>query len=397
MSRQLPLLIILAVFLSGNPVAGDEETAATPADFKSANFVLHTDLGSEDAEELLTKLEAMLKIVSRYWGAPSRKTIECFVVDNPGNWPVGAFSPQVRGQLEQGGITLAQGVRQGRQFNMTAVVYASSQFGTPLHEAVHAYCYQTFGVTGPTWYAEGMAEMGNYWVDGDSSVNCPEYVIQFLKKSPRPTIEEITDADQQTGDGWRNYAWRWALCHFLVNNPNYQQRFRVLGANLLAGRTGSFERTFRTQKEELEFEFTFFLDHLANGFDVDRCHWNWQSKFREPRSERPISSKILADRGWQPSGAKIVSGTAYAITTEGQWSTSADEPEHGPAGDRQESGKLVATLFDVETLSEPFRLDPSLPFNAQASGQLFLRCEDDWTSLNDNTGQLTVSVGLVNQ
>ena len=222
-------LLLIALWPSGS--AADERGAATRADYKSANFILHTDLSREDAEELLTKLETMLEIVSRYWGAPSRKTIECYVVVMPDNWPDDVLPPQAKAQVRQGGITLAQGIRRGRQLDMTAVVYASAEFGTPLHEAVHAYCYQTFGVTGPTWYAEGMAEMGNYWVEGDSSVNCPEYVIEFLKQSPRPTIEQITDSDQNTGDGWRNYAWRWALCHFLVNNPNYQERFRVLGAN----------------------------------------------------------------------------------------------------------------------------------------------------------------------
>ncbi len=88
--------------------------------------------------------KAMLKIVSQYWGVPSRKKIECYVVVNSNNWPDDVLPPQAKAQVSQGGITLAQGIRQGRQLDMTAVVYASADFGTPLHEAVHAYCYQNY-------------------------------------------------------------------------------------------------------------------------------------------------------------------------------------------------------------------------------------------------------------
>lgn len=169
----------------------------------------------------------------------------------------------------------------------------------------------------------------------------------------------------------------------------------MLGANLLSGRGGSFERSFRSQQEELEFEFTFFLDHLERGFDVERCCWNWQKKFREPTSQRPITSTVRADRGWQPSGTKVIAGGTYQFECTGDWSISADAEEHGAEGNEQESGKLAGCLFDGESLSELFQIDPSMPFVAPAAGQLFLRCEDDWTSLSDNTGQLSVGISLM--
>ena len=51
----------------------------------------------------------------------------------------------------------------------------------PLHESVHGYCCQAFGRTGPQWYAEGAAEMGNYWVDGERGVNAYPWVIKYLR------------------------------------------------------------------------------------------------------------------------------------------------------------------------------------------------------------------------
>ncbi|MDG1894070.1 MAG: hypothetical protein P8J37_04095 [Fuerstiella sp.] len=269
-------LVCLLGFAAANCAVGQDQgnrtaDARRPDDYRSRNFLIHTDLAKDDADALLQKMETMLKIISRYWGAPNRKTIECYVVDDLDYWPSGSLSPQVRNTVRQGGITIAQGTRRGTQLNMNAIVYASNSYGTPQHEAVHAYCYQTFGVTGPTWYAEGMAELGNYWVEDDATVTAPDYVIQFLKNSPRRTLEEITDYRQRTGDGWQNYTWRWALCHFLVNNSNYYDRFRPMGVGFLTGRPSTFDRSFASQMEELEFEFRFFVDHLQRGFDVGRC------------------------------------------------------------------------------------------------------------------------------
>jgi hypothetical protein len=264
--------------------------------------------------------------------------------------------------------------------------------GTPQHEAVHAYCYHAFGVTGPTWYAEGMAEMGNYWVEGDASVNCPDYVIDFLRNDQRPTLDAITDSNQESGDGWRNYAWRWALCHFLVNNPNYQDRFRTLGATLLSGRGGSFERSFSSQRRELDFEFAFFLDHLERGFDVSRCRWDWKKSFREPKGSRSIRCVVQADQGWQPTGARLISGNIYQLTCAGLWSTAEDAADAAPAAAADTAGALVGCLMRDDRLSAPFLLTTTPAFLAPGDGELYVRCHDAWTSLHDNRGEVRLEL-----
>ena len=63
-----------------------------PRDVRSRNFVLHTDLNDKDAEELLERLETMLKLISSYWGQPNRKIIECYVVKDLKNWPPNSLS-----------------------------------------------------------------------------------------------------------------------------------------------------------------------------------------------------------------------------------------------------------------------------------------------------------------
>src|SRR5262245_40526370 len=61
--------------------AATDEGPPSPKLFKSANFHVMTDLPRDEAEELLKRLETMLKLVSAYWGRRNPRTIEMFVVD----------------------------------------------------------------------------------------------------------------------------------------------------------------------------------------------------------------------------------------------------------------------------------------------------------------------------
>lgn len=237
-----------------------------------------------------------------------------------------------------------------------------------------------------------MAEMGNYWVEGDSTVTAPEYVIQFLKRSKRKTLSEITDNDQRTGDGWKNYAWRWALCHFLVNNKNYSDRFRLIGVGFLTGKPASFDRAFESTMEELDFEFQFFIDHLERGFDVNRCAWNWKARFREQKGTRQIVAKIKADKGWQPSGLKVVKGNTYRFKSEGSWQTSDSAESVSADGEASGAAALTATIYDNHELASEFSLSADGTFTASQDGRLMLRCRDSWHELSDNSGTLTVEL-----
>ena len=214
-----------------------------PADFKSTHFLIHTDLPSKDAHELLRRLEVMLGLVAKYWGQPLNGTIEAYVVKDLANWPADSLDPAGRAKIETGaGITLVETLNQGRRtLAAKAVVYAVADHGTPQHEAVHAYCGQTFGRVGPLWYSEGMAEMGNYWRPNDASVRCPDYVIDYIRHSHPKSLAEILFEDgvdrpgrpvAATGDSWQNYAWRWALCQLLENNPNYSLAIPSVGLGL---------------------------------------------------------------------------------------------------------------------------------------------------------------------
>lgn len=400
-------LSLIAAVLFALPLRADAQPGRTnrrqaaettgPQTYSSRNFVVHTDLKAEEAKDLLERLETMLGLISTYWGQQNRKTIECFVVKDLERWPNGSLPPDgLQSILGQAGVTVSEGITNGQQTIVNAKVYAVADRGTPQHEAVHAYCAQTFGTTGPLWYSEGMAEMGQYWKAGDSSVNADPIVIEYLRKTEPKSLNEIVNGQEFTGDSWQNYAWRWALCHLLANNANYQKRFRPLGLAFLTKKNTSFEAVYGSMADEIIFEYLLFLKQLEPGYRVDLCSWDWGAKARPVRNRLTTNSKINAKAGWQPTKANLEEGKSYEFTTEGTWQLIENGPELTADGDEAGRGKLVGIIFDDYELSEEFEIGAYGEFTAPAAGHLFVRCRDEWGALSDNEGRIEFKIREAN-
>lgn len=431
----LVLSLVLASFSSlaaqnSRAKKGAQKDEAAIRHYKSRNFVVHTDLSKEEGKKLLERLETMLALVSKYFGRPNRKPIECYVVKDADKWPAGTIDPEgLASILSGGGVTKSQGFTLGARANVKAIVYAGADRGTPQHEAVHAYCAQTFGRTGPTWYSEGMAEVGKYFREEDKSVEIHPGVLRYLQTSEPKTLDEIVNSNEVTGDSWQNYAWRWALCHMLGNNPNYAKRFRPLGLSLLTDRKRlTFNNTYGPMAKEITFEYEFFLDHIEQGFRVDLCAWDWKTRFRKPRRSRSRRAKIDAGKGWQASGVLVEKDAEYEVEADGTWELAKalpeDEENEADAGEDEERtrtrrrssrrgssrepereteavdadgkpdgrGRLMGVIFSDYELSEPFELGAECTFKAPQDGQLFLRCREKWGQIAHNEGTITVRI-----
>jgi hypothetical protein len=380
---------------TASPLLAQRQREQQPAirNYTTKHFLVHTDLSEEEAKELMLRLETMIGYVAGYWGRPPSGVIECYVVKDLAKWPPGSLAPEGRAKVAQGaGITISQSVRIDNKFKAKAVVYAIADHGTPQHEAVHAYCSQAFGTTGPVWYAEGMAEIGQYWREGEVAVNAHPEVIRYLRGAELKELTDIVSPLQFTGDSWQNYAWRWALCYLLANNPNYADRFRPLGLALLAEQPVSFELTYGAMAQEITFEYEFFIEHLAKGYRADLTSWDWSAKFRPlQKTGRPISSRILAQRGWQPSSLEVTAGNEYAYRCSGTWKISKNGKPLTADGEMQENlGRLTAVTMKDFTLGEPFALGAEGTFIAPSDGKLYFRCRDRWNELADNSGRITV-------
>lgn len=399
-------MLAVLVVIAPNSLRAAEPAAAMPATFGSANFVVHTDLSPEEAKELLGRLETMLGLVSDYWRAPLKGQIECYVVKDLSKWPAGSIpSEDGRRQIEAGaGVTITEGQRLGNRVNFKSTVYATADRGTPQHEAVHAYCGQTFGTTGPVWYSEGMAELGQYWRADEKAVNCHPGVVDYIHSSPPKTLNEIVNGNEMTGDSWQNYAWRWALCHLLENHSTYQKPFHFLGSSLLTGGNATFEGVLGQHQQEISFEYLFFLRHFEIGYRVDLCEWDWKTKSRALSGAAKRTKKVDAGRGWQATQVDVVAGKKYEFAATGQWQTAEDAEPVGADGGRESAGRLVGVVLGdpavagaLPLLSEPFDLGAFGTFTAPADGQLFLRCRDAWGQIADNSGKLSVVIKIEGQ
>ena len=368
---------------------------------RSAHFTLHTDISDRQAQVLLAKLETMYELVSGYYQARPRNSIECYVVSDLKKWPAEQFDEEQREKiLGQAGVTMSSApmANNGRIRGPTkSVVYSCDDHGVAQHEAVHAFCGQTFGSPGPTWYAEGMAEMGQYWKKGNMAVDINPRVANYLATAKPQKLKEIVRLDQTTGDSWQNYSWRWVLCHLLASNPNYSKRFKQLGINLMkqgrdpAKRVDSFDNAFGPIADEISFEYDQFVENFGNGYRADLCVWDWKTKAKKLSGSRKVKTKVNAQAGWQATKAFLVGGTTYSYEASGNWQfePTGEVDADGSAGGQ---GRLVGVIFEDFKLGEPFELGVKGEFNAYSDGQLYVRCQDDWTSLGDNSGAIELKL-----
>lgn len=410
--------------LSDDPVS--------PRDVRSQHYLIRTDLSERKVRMLLDELETMVGLVSRYYGLPQPGMVQCFVVDDPAKWPADAIPPEALSKIKnKEGLTLSQtmvSTLAGR--NTKAIIYACSDFGVVRHEAVHAYCNLAFGSTGPTWYSEGMAEMGQYWEEGKREVDVNPRVIEFLRTTKEPKrLIEIVKEEQITGDSWQAYSWRWALCHLLANNPNYNRKFRDLGIGLMTSRPGvTFEAAYGRVSRQLIFEYDQFIKNVGNGYRTDLCAWRWKHRFKDLEGKGHVKVKVLAKAGWQPA-VNVEKGVAYDVIAKGEWQidgsgtkatadgvapgseTAADRSKTGQAskertggtagGTRKSAkdskatanpGRLLGVVRQDYSLGATIDLGAKASFVAPETGSLYLRCGEDWTRLGDNAGSITVYI-----
>ncbi len=282
----------------------------------------------------------------------------------------------------------------GNHGRAKSVVYASARSDVVRHEAVHAYCHQTFGRCGPVWYAEGMAEMGHYWKEGDFTVRVGQREIRFLRENPPISLAATLSSAQVTGDSWQNYASRWALCHFLINDPNYSPRFLALGRGILAGKDISFDQTYVATARELWFEYLLFLRHIDRGYRVDLCAWDWNKKFAYLRPGHAMTATVRAGRGWQPTGLTVSPGGKYDYLVTGNWRIASDVKATDVNGDDHGRGRLVGVLMKGYQLGPEFEVGGQGSLDLTAGGDLYLRCRNAWGDLADDSGRVSVRLKL---
>ena len=385
--------LFVALLLAAGSAMADEP--AVPAIYTSAHFHLQTDLARDEALSLLGRMESLLTALETFWGQRARGQADCRVVRDLDRWPDGLLSEDARKKVAAGvGLTDVEAVWRGAEFVRARVnLYATAAGDTPLHETVHAYFALAFGRPGPVWFAEGLAEEGRFWRPGRHGVHAPDHVIRHLRGHAPPPLDDVLSADAATGDDWQAYSTRWALCHLLVHHPAYSRDFRRLGLSMLGGKEKTFDDVFGDRRRRIEFEYAQFLVHIATGYRVDLCAWQWDAEFTPLADGDSRTARVLARGGWQPSGAIVRANQLYACRAAGQWRIS-ERLEGDADGGASGRGRLLGVVFHDDCLSEPFELGTSIAFTPPVDGQLWLRCGDDWGALADNSGEITATLSV---
>lgn len=380
---------------------GSKKDATGVADYRSKSFLIRTDLSPDEAKDLLKRLETMISLVEKYFERKLASPIGMIVVNDLQAWPsemVKQFEPSTLEVIEKrSGLTILDSKKFGaigQLFGTKAVIYATPTWGSPQHESIHAYCFLTFGRVGPRWYSEGMAEIGQYWADKKLGVDLHISILKYLQAGPPRELIDIVDSDTSSPPSREDHRWWWCLCHMMTNNPNYAAQFKSFGQGLMNGKETSFASVFGPVAKELSFEYQFFLSHIDQGYRVDLCAWDWKAKAPPCKGGSPFSSKIDANRGWQPARISVEAGQSYDYSISGTWKTSSDGKAVDANGANEGAGCLVGVTFDDYKLSEPFRLGTYGTFTPAQSGALMLRCEDKWNELADNTGKMQVRIKI---
>jgi hypothetical protein len=295
-----------------------------------------------------------------------------------------------------------------------------------VHEYVHCFMWVWMSERGqgrmPLWYLEGLAELfATHAIDAEGQVRfgvMPAASADFVglgriglvqgevAAGRLLTVSDMLELDGSQFAGNQQYAWSWAFCYFLAEHPRYRERFSQLVRESPHDLGAAFQRTFADDLAQLQAEWPLFVHGLDYGYDLVRA----AIEFRDGTRLRPSEKRacdVAADRGWQSSGVRVEAGRTYEITTSGTF-TLAQQPkpwlsDAGGVSIRYLGGRPLGMLLAAvhveatEDTAQPSLLDDvavgrERRFIPKASGTLYLRLNDAWSELADNTGSVRVEV-----
>ncbi|MFV1967317.1 MAG: hypothetical protein ACC628_17955 [Pirellulaceae bacterium] len=292
-----------------------------------------------------------------------------------------------------------------------------------LHEGTHGFMRWALGGCGPPWYMEGTAELlaTHRWRAGAltlghfpaSREETPYWGrIKIIKADMAArrgkTLEQVMRYDATAHLQVEPYAWCWAAATFFDSHPATQTAFRNLRRRA-ADASHLFSQRFRNDLESdwsrLTIEWQLFASDMDYGYSLER-------ERLEPRPVQPLPGdgatvRVTADRGWQSSGYRIERGMKYRFEASGRYQVASHPKiwwcEPNGVTIRYHNGRplgvLLGAIVDEErppegtsTLLTPIVIGPGLDTTADRSGTLYLRINDSGAELEDNAGELTVSV-----
>jgi hypothetical protein len=213
-----------------------------------------------------------------------------------------------------------------------------------------------------------------------------------------PAVLEIDNRKQLDNEA---YAWCWALAKFLDSHPRYRGRFRKLRDHVTAPDFNEkFRQVYRGDWGNMQAGWQAYVKALDYGYDFERMAID----FRQGAPVKaPVTVTIVADRSWQSSGARLEAGRSYDVSAVGRYQIANDGQPWGcePGGvtlDYHNGRPLGMLLGAIDgrtkgaTLADSIDIGLKTTITPTASGTLYLRVNDSAGRLDDNRGELTVTV-----
>ncbi|MEO1524537.1 MAG: hypothetical protein AAFX06_03835 [Planctomycetota bacterium] len=415
---------VLAFVLISLPAllfASDCPSAQPFQTVEGEHIVLLADSGSRQSLELLVQsFDAAVPQWQRFWGIPRGslrgwKVKACVMND------VDAFRASGDLPLELSipfGYALGDNIWVRRQ---------SSEYYTRhllLHEGVHALAIHQFGGTGPSWYAEGLAELLSVHRDAGADVrinvvpdsrDAVPFWGRFKLMTQRrgsggvPTIDRVLEYPLDLKSDVESYGWSWAVAMLLTEYPEYRGSYLKAARNG-NDRTEAFTQTMRSELRAqwpiVQARWRLLAETLDYGFDWKRERV--ALAMSDPLWDgRPVSVEIAADEGWQSLGIRFAPGTKLSLRAAGRC-TLADTPKpwiSEPsgvtieyAGGRPIGQLLVAELPNATSEQKELRpldiqtLENSLEINVEQHCWLVFRVNDHLAGRGDNRGGYAITV-----
>lgn len=327
------------------------------------------------------------------------------------------------GLLPENLVDFMHGRHRGAEFWMNDQEHDYYRRHLMIHEGTHCYMTTMPVIMPPPWYMEGMAELfGTHRIDPQGRATfraMPQSSLDVRGWGRVQIIEEergagrmlpVKDILSFTHKAFLKveaYAWSWTLCKYLDAHPRYRQRFRELGGHL---ESNAFAREFRNSffesRRELEAEWVLFIAGFEYGYDFQRSVVDLRQGKLLDVGEK-LLCEVTAERGWQSSGVDVQKGETYELTAEGRVVLAKDpKPWIADANGvtiRYHAGHplgiLTATVLPADNPMASALTVQAIgrgsTFIAPHDGTLYLRVNDDWGELADNSGAIHVRIAHV--
>jgi hypothetical protein len=432
---------------SDPPPKHDDERLAKSGirKYASKHLQLYTDISPEEAQPLPELMDRVFDAWTDYFGPlpPDREGTE-FVMTGYLMADKALF--RETGLLPEDLPPFPHGRNKGTRFWMNDQPTPYYRRHLLLHEGTHCFMTTIRNPLRPrVWYMEGMAELfGTHRFDDEGNPHfrvMPHDREQFANLGRIRLVEEevrqkgprgISAIQSMVADEFLSpppYAWSWALCQFLDGHPRHHDLFRKIGRAATTGdKTDDWERLFEANRADLEEEWLLFAANLCHGYDQTLAAIEWRAGKPLPEGQ-PVRTEIVADRGWQSAGVVVERDQSYQVTARGRFviAHAPSRPENGtrPPGDRalaqsarnrpwecepqgisiryhagKPLGMLVAAIRSDPphegpprtTMLDVIPIGRETTFTATTTGTLYLRLNDNWSELADNSGKAEVQI-----